>query len=83
MLKAANIHDERITFYTLRHTYASQLLSAGVNVKVVSERMGHSSVSVTMDVYAHCLPDMLETAVAALERLYGDKKQHDYPSGEE
>lgn len=83
MLKAAGILDERITFHTLRHTHASQLLSAGVNVKVVSERMGHSSVSVTMDVYAHCLPDMQETAVAALEHLYGDKKQHDYPSGEE
>ena len=82
MLKTAGILDSRITFHTLRHTHASQLLSAGVNVRVVSERMGHSSVSVTIDVYAHCLPDMQETAVAALEQLYGGKEQNDYQSGE-
>ena len=45
-----------IRFHDLRHTHASQLLAAGVNVKVVSERLGHASVAFTLDTYAHVMP---------------------------
>lgn len=45
-----------IRLHDLRHTHASQLLAAGVNVKIVSERLGHSSTSFTMDTYGHVLP---------------------------
>jgi len=38
--------------HDLRHTHASQLLNQGVNVKVVSERVGHASVAITLGVYA-------------------------------
>ena len=44
----------RIRFHDLRH--ASHLLAAGVNVKVVSERLGHASVAFTLDTYAHVMP---------------------------
>jgi integrase len=55
-----------IKFHGLRHTCATLLLQAGQPVHVVSERLGHSKVSMTMEVYAHVLPDMQRDAAAAL-----------------
>lgn len=46
----------RIRLHDLRHTHASHLLAAGVNPRVVSERLGHSSVSFTLDTYGHVMP---------------------------
>lgn len=69
LLKCAGISD-MVTFHSLRHTHATQLLKQGVNVKVVSERLGHSNTSVTMDIYAHALPDMQELAVKELDKIY-------------
>ena len=48
---------------------ASLLLAAGVNVKAVSERLGHVSTAFTMDTYVHSLPTVQEEAAAALERI--------------
>lgn len=60
------------SLYGLRHTCASLLLQAGVHPKVVSERLGHSSTTLTMDVYSHIAPGMQEAATAQLETLlYG------------
>ena len=56
-------------FHDLRHTHATQLLRAGVNAKVVSERLGHANVSITLNTYAHVLPDMQQSAVDALDWL--------------
>ena len=53
----------------LRHTHASHLLAAGVNVKVVSERLGHASVSFTLDVYGHTMPGQDSDAAAAAAAL--------------
>ncbi len=44
----------RITFHDLRHTCATLLLAAGVPIKVVSERLGHSAISITLRVYDTC-----------------------------
>ncbi len=51
-----------VRFHDLRHSHASQLLRDGVNPKVISERLGHSKVGFTLDVYAHLLPGMQEEA---------------------
>lgn len=59
----------RIRFHDLRHTHASHLLAAGVNAKVVSERLGHSSVSFTLDTYAHVMPGQQAEAAAAAAAL--------------
>lgn len=59
----------RIRPYDLRHTCASLLLAAGENVKVVSERLGHASAALTLDVYSHVLPDMQQMAADRLEGL--------------
>ena len=61
----------RIRFHDLRHGHASHLLAAGVNAKVVSERLGHSSVGFTLDVYAHVMPGQGADAAAAAAALVG------------
>ncbi|MCL5677076.1 MAG: site-specific integrase [Firmicutes bacterium] len=58
-----------IRFHDLRHTSASLLISQGVHLKVIRARLGHSSVQVTGDVYAHLLPDMGRDAAAKLGDL--------------
>jgi len=63
-----------ITLYGLRHTCATLLLSAGEHVKIVSERLGHKSIVVTMDVYSHVLPDMQKTAVKKLDDILFNNK---------
>ena len=55
----------------LRHSAATLLLAAGENVKVVSERLGHASVTLTLDTYWHVLPTMQEAAAEKLERMFG------------
>jgi len=58
-----------IRFHDLRHTHASLLLKAGVHPKVVSERLGHSSVTITLDRYSHLLPGLQEAAAAKFDEL--------------
>ena len=55
-------------FHDLRHTHATELLRAGVHIKVVAERLGDSETTV-MQTYSHVLPDMQETAAAAIEPM--------------
>lgn len=52
--------------HDLRHSHATQLLCQGVHPKVVSERLGHSTITLTMDVYSHVLPGMQEDAATKL-----------------
>src|SRR5688572_25272641 len=52
----------RIRFHELRHTHATLLLEDGKHSKVVSERLGHASVMITLDTYSHVLPDMQREA---------------------
>ncbi len=58
-----------IRFHDLRHTSATLMLQAGVHPKIVSERLGHASTTITMDVYSHVQPSMQRAAAKALERL--------------
>jgi integrase len=64
LIKVANVR--RIKFHGLRHTCATLLLQAGTPIHVVSERLGHSKVSMTMEVYAHVLPGMQADAAATI-----------------
>lgn len=58
-----------IRLYDLRHTCATLLLAAGENPKVVSERLGHASITLTLDTYSHVLPDMQQGAAEKLEQI--------------
>ena len=69
LIKKCRIADG-FTFHCLRHTHATLLLQQGVNPKIVQERLGHSSIKVTMDTYSHVLPDMQKQAVEALRELF-------------
>ena len=59
-----------VRFHDLRHSAATLALLQGVNPKVVSEMLGHSSVSLTLDVYSHVLPSLQADAAAKMEALF-------------
>ena len=59
----------KIRFHDLRHTHATLLLLGGINPKIVSERLGHSSIGITLDTYSHVLPCMQEEAATKLNML--------------
>jgi integrase len=65
LLRRAGLPE--IRFHDLRHTCATLLLSNNVNPKVVSEKLGHASIAITLDTYSHVLPTMQESAAKAME----------------
>ncbi|MDU7910921.1 MAG: tyrosine-type recombinase/integrase [Veillonella sp.] len=64
MLKQLGL--KHITFHDLRHTHATLLLSQKINPKIVQERLGHSTITLTLDTYSHLVPDIQKEAVKAL-----------------
>ena len=58
-----------IGMHGLRHTHASHLLAAGINPRVVSERLGHASVAFTLDVDAHVMPGQQSHAAQVVAAL--------------
>ncbi|MCP4006324.1 MAG: site-specific integrase [bacterium] len=61
-----------VRLYDLRHTHATMLAAAGVNPKVVAERLGHSTTRQTLDTYSHVMPGMQEEATRQIEKtLFG------------
>ena len=57
----------RVRFHDLRHAHATHMLSSGVHPKIASERLGHSKVGITLDLYSHVIPGMQEDAVAKMD----------------
>lgn len=64
-LKLAGVPQVR--FHDLRHTHATIALQAGVNVKVLQERLGHGSIKITLDTYGHVLPNMQAEAASKIQ----------------
>jgi integrase len=60
----------RIRFHDLRHAHATHMLASGVHPKVASERLGHSRVGITLDLYSHVLPGMQEDAAARVDEAF-------------
>jgi len=67
LLKEAGI--DRIRFHDLRHTSATLALASGINVKIVSERLGHSSAKMTLDVYTRAIPTLQKEAASLMESM--------------
>ncbi len=59
-----------IRFHDLRHTHATLLLQQGVNPKLVQERLGHSSIGLTLDTYSHVLPNMQKQVARELDTVF-------------
>jgi integrase len=57
----------KVTLHGLRHSHASHLLASNIHPKIVQERLGHSSIAITMDIYSHLMPNMQEEAAAAVD----------------
>jgi integrase len=70
----------RVRLHDLRHTHATLLLKAGVNAKVVSERLGHQSIAITLDLYGHVLPAMGREAASVFANLVGGNGDADATS---
>ena len=60
----------RVRFHDLRHSHATQLLSAGVHPKIAQERLGHSTITTTLDLYSHVTETMQEDAAAKLDTVF-------------
>ena len=65
------------TFHDLRHTHATTLLQERVPLKVVSQRLGHSSVVITLQIYAHVMPGDDQAAAAAIDNIFCDVNEPD------
>ena len=61
---------QRVRFHDLRHSHATQLLLSGVHPKIVQERLGHSTITVTLDLYSHVSETMQEDAAARLDTAF-------------
>ena len=60
---------KHITIHGFRHSHASLLINGGMNIKLISERLGHSSVTETLDTYTHMFPEQRDVCVAYLNSL--------------
>jgi len=58
-----------VRLHGLRHSHASHLLAENVHPKIMQERLGHHSISVTMDIYSHLMPNMQAEAAAKLDAV--------------
>lgn len=67
--EAKEVGLNELTFHGLRHTHAVLMLAANVHPKIVSERLGHSTVSITLDLYSHVVPNLQEAAARRFEEV--------------
>jgi integrase len=61
------LKEWKVTLHSLRHSHASHMLASNIHPKVVQERLGHSSIAITMYIYSHLMPNMREDAAAAVD----------------
>ncbi len=71
-MKFARRHGFQIRLHDLRHSHATHMLAAGIHPKIAQERLGHSSVGITLDLYSHVLPGMQAEAVSKVDAALRD-----------
>jgi integrase len=71
-VKFARRQGVQIRLHDLRHSHATHMLAAGVHPKIAQERLGHSSVGITLDLYSHVLPGMQAEAVSRVDAVLQD-----------
>jgi integrase len=65
-----------VTLHGLRHSHASHLLASNIHPKIVQERLGHSSIGITMDTYSHLLPNTQNEAAKAVDEAFRVAKKN-------
>lgn len=70
ILKNCGINGKKDVVHALRHTFATLLLRQGTDIKVVSEILGHSDISITMKFYYHVIEEQKKTAMTKLDEIY-------------
>ena len=73
-LKKAGIPHIRL--HDLRHTHATLMLKAGIHPKIVSERLGHANISITLDTYSHVVPGLQKAAAERFDKMLEEKSQN-------
>jgi len=58
-----------VRFHDLRHTHASLMLKQGIHPKIVSERLGHATIGITLDTYSHVMPGLQQAAALKFDHL--------------
>ncbi|MCD8501373.1 MAG: site-specific integrase [Bacillaceae bacterium] len=66
-----------IRFHDLRHTHATLMLKQGVHPKIVSERLGHSNIKITLDTYTHVLPGLQQAAAEKFGEVLLEKAEYE------
>ena len=69
ILKQAEIRHRK--FHALRHTVGTRMMALGVNPKIVAEMLGHSNVTITLNLYSHVSPTMQDDAAARMDAVLG------------
>ncbi|MFA9559676.1 tyrosine-type recombinase/integrase [Evansella sp. AB-rgal1] len=69
-IKRVELPDSR--FHDLRHSHATILLLKNVHPKIVSDRLGHSKISITLDLYSHAIPSLQDGAVDVFDEVFDD-----------
>jgi hypothetical protein len=75
----ASLDLPKIRLYDLRHTHASLLIAEGKQPKLIAERLGHSSIKLTMDTYGQLFPGADQSSVRAMNQLFSDAHQTPRP----
>ena len=66
---------ERIRLHDARHTHASLMLKAGTHPKIVQERLGHATISTTLDLYSHVSPGLQQAAAESFDKLLDGRRE--------
>lgn len=70
-----NLHINNATFHSLRHTFATRALEANVNIKALSELLGHSSIQITIDTYAHVVDKFKRSSIDIITQYIIEAKE--------
>jgi integrase len=70
----------KVRFYDLRHTHASLLIAQGLHPKLISERLGHSSIKLTMDTYGHLFPGADREAASHMDKIFAESAKEETPA---
>ena len=64
-----------LRLHDLRHSYTSIMIAAGVNIKVISQSLGHASIQITLDTYSHVAPGLQEAAADRFDELVAPRRE--------